>query len=175
MLAYLFPIMILISAPFKIEFTENEVADWYIINDGVMGGLSRGQAKLTEEGLQFVGKVSLENNGGFTSLRAPFGSYDLSGYQQITIKYRSKGIEMAFQMEEDRRFYYPNFKIHLPGSDDWVTQTFDLDAVKQFRMGYATGNLMQSDDQSEIIRMGFITDEKKAGDFEFEVAFVEFK
>ena len=163
------------SAVFKIDFNENELEGWYIINDGVMGGLSKGQAQFTEEGLLFYGSVSLENNGGFTSLRAPFGDYNLSEFKQITIRYRSKGISMALQMEEDRRFYYPNFKVKLPKSEAWVTKTYALSEVRQYRMGYATGNLMKQQDQSEIIRMGFITDEKKAGDFEFEVAYVEFR
>lgn len=167
--------MIVYSAAFKIDFTENELDGWFIINDGVMGGLSKGQARFTEEGLLFYGSVSLENNGGFTSLRAPFGNYDLSEYTQITIRYRSKGISMALQMEEDRRFYYPNFKVKLPKSEDWVTNTYSLAEVRQYRMGYLTGNLMEPKDRSEIIRMGFITDEKKASDFEFEVAYVEFR
>ena len=168
-------IIIVCSAIFKINFTENELSGWYIINDGVMGGLSKGQARFTEQGVLFYGNVSLENNGGFTSLRAPFGDYDLSEYTQFTIKYRSMGISMALQMEEDRRFYYPNFKVKLPKSEEWITKTFTLIATPQYRMGYATGKLMQPSDQSNIIRLGFITDEKKAGDFEFEVAYVEFR
>ncbi|MDW3191060.1 MAG: CIA30 family protein [Cytophagales bacterium] len=167
--------LVVYSATFKIDFNESELKGWYIINDGVMGGLSKGQAQFTDEGLLFYGSMSLENNGGFTSLRSPFSDYNLSEYKQITIRYRSKGISMALQMEEDRRFYYPNFKVKLPKSEAWVTKTYVLSEVRQYRMGYATGNLLQRQDQSEIIRMGFITDEKKAGDFEFEVAYVEFR
>lgn len=140
-----------------------------------MGGLSKGIAELTDEGIRFTGRVSLENNGGFTSLRGPFQRYELSAYLEITIRYRSKGVRLAFQMENDRRFYYPNFKTHLASSEEWFTETFKLSEVQQYRMGYPTGGLMQSNDQSEIIRTGFITDEKRAGDFDFEVAYIEFK
>ena len=43
---------------------------WLIINDGVMGGLSRGNISMDNEsnGI-FWGRVSLENNGGFSLAR----------------------------------------------------------------------------------------------------------
>ena len=40
---------------------------WIIVNDGVMGGLSKGEMDMNEEGNGvFRGRVSLENNGGFS-------------------------------------------------------------------------------------------------------------
>lgn len=168
-------LIMLLNMAYIINFTEEGSSGWYIINDGVMGGLSQGQARFTEEGLLFFGEVSLENDGGFTSIRAPFDTYDLSNYTQITIKYRSRGIKMSLQLEEDRRFYYPNFKVKLPSSDAWIKKSYPLNEIRQYRMGYATGNRMEATDKSEIIRLGFITDDKIAGDFEFEVAYIEFR
>lgn len=171
----LLSLIMLFANTMRINFVEEDLSGWYIINDGVMGGLSKGNARFTEAGVMFFGEVSLANNGGFTSMRAPFGTYDLSDFSEITIKYRSSGIKMALQLEEDRRFYYPNFKINLPSSEQWVVKTYAMKEIAQYRMGYLTGNMMQVADKSEIIRLGFITDEKRAGDFEFEVAYVEFK
>ncbi len=52
---------------------ESSLRNWVIINDGVMGGLSRGQLTLSPEGYgKFSGTVSLANNGGFTSIRCNF-------------------------------------------------------------------------------------------------------
>jgi monofunctional biosynthetic peptidoglycan transglycosylase len=42
---------------------------WRVIDDGVMGGISRGRVELTEPGLCFSGTLSTANNGGFSSLR----------------------------------------------------------------------------------------------------------
>jgi NADH dehydrogenase [ubiquinone] 1 alpha subcomplex assembly factor 1 len=44
-------------------------ADWHVIDDGVMGGLSRGRATAEGQSLRFDGDLSLENNGGFSSIR----------------------------------------------------------------------------------------------------------
>ena len=53
------------------DFNKNKnLRDWQIINDGVMGGLSFGRLRLSENGNGlFYGFVSLENYGGFTSVR----------------------------------------------------------------------------------------------------------
>ena len=175
MLPVILSIMITFIPAYTIDFSEETSREWYTVNDGVMGGLSQGEAVLTETDVRFYGTISLANNGGFSSLRGPYIRYDLSAYQEVVIKYRSKGIKMAFQMEEDRRFYYPNFKVHLASSEEWVEQSFSLKQVRQYRMGYPTGGFMEDEDKNEIIRVGFITDEKRAGDFEFEVAYVEFR
>ena len=159
-------------APMKINFTE--VSQWYILNDGVMGGLSQGDAIRTDEGVLFSGTVSLENNGGFSSFRSPWRNYDLSEFESVTIKYRSTGVKQAFVMETDRRWWIPNFKISLESTDGWETKTFSLSDVKQYRLGYPTGKGFGTSDKEDIIRIGFITDEKRAGEFAFEVASVEF-
>ncbi|MEL7144925.1 MAG: CIA30 family protein [Bacteroidota bacterium] len=165
--------LLLSVAPMKISFTE--VSQWYILNDGVMGGLSQGKAQKTDDGMLFSGTVSLANNGGFSSFRSPWKDYDLSGYEEVTIKYRSEGIKQALVMETDRRWWIPNFKVSLPNTEGWETKTFQLSSVKEYRLGNPTGNGFDNASREDIIRLGFITDEKREGDFRFEVASVEFK
>ncbi len=50
---------------------------WRAINDGVMGGISAGRMVGIDYGLSFEGELSLENNGGFASVRRLVGQ-DLS-------------------------------------------------------------------------------------------------
>lgn len=48
---------------------ETNLKEWRIVNDGVMGGISKSSMMLTEAGHgQFSGYVSLANNGGFASI-----------------------------------------------------------------------------------------------------------
>jgi hypothetical protein len=50
---------------------------WRIVNDGVMGGLSTSNVRINDEGkISFSGNVSLDNNGGFASLRSPISNYN---------------------------------------------------------------------------------------------------
>lgn len=161
--------------PMKIDFSDDQPDGWYVLNDGVMGGLSKGKLTETDEGVVFFGRVSLENNGGFTSYRGPWKQYDLTEYEEVTIRYRSEGMRLAFVMETSQRFWIPNYKVNLANSDEWVTQTYKLEDFKQYRLGNLTGESFTESIKEDIIRIGFITDEKRAGDFKFEVAYVEFR
>ena len=50
-----------------------DITNWTIVDDVVMGGRSSGNFYLNKEGNGvFEGRVSLENNGGFSSLRYDF-------------------------------------------------------------------------------------------------------
>ena len=58
---------------------ESDARRWPATNDGVMGGISQGQSDITPGGtLRFFGNVSLENNGGFSSIRSLEMERDLS-------------------------------------------------------------------------------------------------
>jgi NADH dehydrogenase [ubiquinone] 1 alpha subcomplex assembly factor 1 len=151
-------------------------ANWQVIVDGVMGGLSTGSVSLTEHSMVFTGVISLANNGGFSSWRAPFGTYDLSPYQSVEIRYRSRGGDFTFMLEEDRRFWIPYFSMTLPDSDEeWTTLRLDLEKFDVRKLGEQTGKNMQLTDRSEIIRMGFMKLDKQAGPFVLEVDYITFK
>lgn len=60
------------TAPPVFDFGADGSADgWGVVNDTVMGGVSSGQLTLTDGALVFTGDLSLENNGGFASMRSP--------------------------------------------------------------------------------------------------------
>ena len=74
--------------------------EWFVVLDGVMGGLSTGKLKTTANSIVLEGKVSLDNNGGFTSVRTPYQEYDLSEYNTVAIRYRSMGQDFAFTLNK---------------------------------------------------------------------------
>lgn len=50
--------------------TQTNLEEWRIVNDGVMGGISKSSLLITDSGHgQFSGHVSLANNGGFASIQ----------------------------------------------------------------------------------------------------------
>ena len=51
--------------------SEVEKLPWRIVLDGVMGGLSTGNIEVDSGVMSFTGQTSLQNNGGFSSIRAP--------------------------------------------------------------------------------------------------------
>lgn len=47
------------------------MAGWSVVNDTVMGGVSSGQLAMEDGLMIFSGELSLDNNGGFASVRSP--------------------------------------------------------------------------------------------------------
>jgi monofunctional biosynthetic peptidoglycan transglycosylase len=160
----------------KIDFgKQKDGRNWQVVNDGVMGGLSQGSAQLTDDSILFKGKVSLDNNGGFSSLRSNFSRKELTSYEQVKIRYRSDGISLAMTLSVSRRWYIPNYKTSLASTGGtWKTITLNLKDFRKHYIGKPMNETLDSNALGEVIRLGFITDEKKYGDFEFEIDYIEF-
>jgi hypothetical protein len=51
--------------------TVDALRGWSVVNDTVMGGVSTGQLAWEDAALVFTGELSMDNNGGFASVRSP--------------------------------------------------------------------------------------------------------
>lgn len=100
---------------------KNAMDDWAVEDDTVMGGKSQGHLSRTDEGhAKFSGDVSLENNGGFSSIQADFDTKDVSSYSHVVIKLKGDGKAYNFRVKEtsdQRHAYSKEFKT----SGDWET------------------------------------------------------
>ena len=72
---------------------EIELNQWRIINDGVMGGFSSGNIQWSEKNTAMIwsGIVSLENNGGFASIRTLPKIYNAGDFKKITLRVKGDG------------------------------------------------------------------------------------
>jgi len=87
--------------------TQSNIQDWIITDDIVMGGESSGTFKLDEDGFGvFSGTVSLENNGGFSSIRYRFEKLKVKNYTKIKIKLRGDGKKYQFRIKTNSNDYY---------------------------------------------------------------------
>ena len=114
----------------NIDFgAQKDGRDWRIINDGVMGGISIGEAGLDDNSMLFVGQLSFENNGGFASLRSNRINLRLENAEFIEIRYRLKGINFSFMFEQYARFWQPYYSYPLETTDgEWITKRFQFKA-----------------------------------------------
>ncbi|MEN0051314.1 MAG: CIA30 family protein [Bacteroidota bacterium] len=168
---------LLISNNLKIDFGKDGMGqDWQVINDGVMGGLSTGTINFTDTSLVFKGSVSLENFGGFTAFKSPFQATNLSDYEYVSIRLKVKEQQFALTLETDQNFYQPYYKkVIATSSEEWETVRLKLSDFKEWRLGQATGKQLSKASAAEVLRIGLITNEKKAGDFEVEVDYLVFE
>ena len=69
--------------------TDSSMDNWFVVNDGVMGGLSQGSFEFNKEGYAtFKGTISLDNYGGFSSIRYRSKQMDISNYHDLFDPYQ---------------------------------------------------------------------------------------
>ncbi|MGB0347251.1 MAG: CIA30 family protein [Balneolaceae bacterium] len=170
----LITIFVFKSGVLNIDFgAEKDGRNWRIINDGVMGGISIGQAGLDENSLLFVGQLSFENNGGFASLRSNRMNLDLSDAEFIEIKYRLDGIKFSFMFEQYSRFWQPYYSYPLQITEgEWVTKIIPVESLQETRMSEYTGRSFDKENARSFFRIGFISDDKKDERFELEIDYI---
>ena len=100
----------------------SEAGRWIVVNDNVMGGISKGTMSLTEENcLVFAGTLSMENNGGFASIRRQPTDLGIGAYKGIRIRVKGDGRSYQFRVRLDKNFdgiaYKQDFQTT---SDAWV-------------------------------------------------------
>ena len=158
------------------EFSPQEAKSlgWQIVNDGVMGGLSKGQLDVSDEGiLTFKGLLSLRNNGGFSSLRSKSLKMDLGDAGGVKLRVRGDGRTYQMRFNTDARFrgmeisFKADFKTR---KGEWVEVTLPFDRfVGSFR-GMTLRN--EKFDPSKISRVGMLIADKKEGAFQLQVDWI---
>lgn len=115
--------------------TESGPGGWSVEDDGVMGGLSKGTFAVNENGHGvFAGDVSLDNNGGFSSVQWYFDPIDVSAFS--TICYRVKGDGKTYRLlveAEPRAWHY--YEAEFPTSGDWETVEIPMASLVPVRRG----------------------------------------
>ncbi|MBK6949240.1 MAG: CIA30 family protein [Haliscomenobacter sp.] len=92
--------------------TQTNIKEWRIVNDGVMGGISRSSLVLTDAGHgKFSGRVSLANNGGFASIQL-----------NTTIKLSEEKKFIVLRVQGDGKRYEFRLKGTISQSESYVHQ-----------------------------------------------------
>lgn len=106
---------------------ESKSGDWFVLDDGVMGGRSQGNVGLSEEGHGiFQGTVSLENNGGFSSIRARMKELETQDYSAFKIRLKGDGKNYQFRVRSQLNERH-SYQYEFPTTGEWqeVTVPFD--------------------------------------------------
>lgn len=95
------------------EFNQkSDLKNWVIINDVVMGGESSGSFGLSPEGHGvFKGSISLDNNGGFSSVRHKFERKLIKDFTKINLKIKGDGKKYQFRIKFNSNDYFSYISI----------------------------------------------------------------
>lgn len=144
----------------------SEAEQWLIVNDNVMGGVSKGEVLLTDDScLLFSGSISLENNGGFASIRSRPTDFGVGGFHGIRAKVKGDGRTYQFRIHTDRNLDGIAFRYEFETVENaWVDLELPFASfVPTFRGRTLTD--MELLDPAEIRQLGFLIADKKSGHF----------
>ena len=151
----------------------DEVNNWLVVNDGVMGGLSQSEIVLSRNNTAvFQGTVSLENNGGFASTRTSPQLYDLAGYDGIIVRLKGDGKKYQFRLRMDNRFDGISYRYHFKTEiNKWIKIRVPFNqCVPVFR-----GRVLQGVEPlsaKRIQQIGFLISDKQSGLFKLEIDYI---
>jgi hypothetical protein len=127
--------VLLMKSQLIFDFNHNaNITDWKIVDDVVMGGRSNGQFKIDSDGNGiFSGDVSVENNGGFSSVRYQFEKINTTKESKVIIRLKGDGKEYQFRIKNNRNTYY-SYITNFKTSGDWENIIINLkDLYPSFR------------------------------------------
>ncbi len=142
---------------------------WRTIDDVVMGGVSNSTIEIADGVATFSGVVSLENNGGFASVRTLPADHDLASFDGLMLRLRGDGKRYAFRLRTTDEFDGVSYQIMIqPPAGEWtdiVVRFSDFEPV--FRGRRVAGHPPL--DPSRVKTLGFLISGGQAGNFRLDI------
>lgn len=165
-------IILMFNTIILVDFSEpNSLSDWRIVDDVVMGGRSDGKFYKTQDGnAAFEGRVSLENNGGFSSIRHRFPKLNVEGRNKVKITLKGDGKAYQFRIKSQTSDYF-SYISNFTTTGEWEEVEIVLaDMYPAFR----GRNLnMLNFESSTIEEVAILIGNKKEENFRLEIASIE--
>ena len=158
---------------FDFQTATNSTA-WQIVNDDVMGGVSTSQFQLlTNGGAIFSGVVSLENNGGFASVRSSPVRQNLNGCDAFVLRVRGDGRRYKFTVRTQAGFNAPNYQAEFKTTrGEWEEHRLSLEEfVPTFRGRVLTE--VPPLTTAKLTSLGVLIADKQSGPFRLEISWIK--
>ena len=153
------------------DFTGADAAkEWQNVNDGVMGGVSEGKFKITDKKtLEFFGTLSLENNGGFASVRTKAKKLGLEKGDTLVAKVRGDGREYSLNLYLNKPLIAFSYRATVKTKkDEWIEVKLPLDKFEATSFGRVVKDAGPVDSK-EVNALGFMLSDKNARPFKMEI------
>jgi hypothetical protein len=152
---------------------ESDLQNWNVVDDVVMGGRSSGSFMLNQEGhAVFKGSVSLENNGGFSSVQYAMERTLVKDHTKAVIRLKGDGKRYQFRVKANRRDYY-SYISYFQTSGEWEEIEIPLDQMYASFRGRTLNMPNFSNDFIEELR--FLIANKKPEEFKLVIDRIELR
>ena len=153
------------------DFDSKNLLNWKIVNDSVMGGRSDATLKLKNNlyGV-FNGYLSLQNNGGFSSIRAYYPP-DLTNVKSITIRIKGDGRQYSFRVRGNTSNWASYTHTFNTVKNKWIEKELMIKDFYPLYRGYYL-NDMPPLSEMVIKEIGIMLSDKQTGPFELEIDWI---
>ena len=161
-------IYLLMNTLMIFDFTKDaRMQNWNVVDDRVMGGVSAGEMSLSAEGHGlFQGHVSLDNNGGFSSIRYDASKTNLQGFSKFVLALQGDGKAYQFRVKTKGSQYY-SYIFSFTTTSKWQTIEIPFSSmVPSFRGRSVDVPNFPGEFLEEI---GFLIGNKKEEDFKLAI------
>ena len=157
-----------------IDFDDaTDVALWGAVDDVVMGGVSHSAFRQAQPGVaSFSGNVSLENFGGFASVRTPPRDWDTAGATAFLLRVRGDGHAYKFTIRTGDGFDGIQYQARFTApAETWTDVRLPVqEFVATFRGRKVP--FAPSLDPAKVRALGLMISDKQAGSFELLVDWI---
>ena len=152
---------------------DQESDDWRAINDNVMGGISEGGARVTgDDILQFSGNLSLENRGGFASIRSEAKELGLQNGGALMVRIRGDGRQYYLNLHVPTRHMAFSYRAPIDTvANQWQELRIPLSEFYGTSFGKRVPNAEL--DPKAVNSLGFLLADKQPGPFNLEIDWIK--
>lgn len=142
---------------------------WQTVNDGVMGGRSDGRFQINADtNLEFLGTLSLANNGGFASVRSRGTAMNLKSGDSIVMKVRGDGRQYTLNLYTPARRMAFSYRVTFPTTNgEWTEVSVPLTKFVATSFGRVVSNAPLQ--PTKVSGVGVLLGDKKPGPFKLEI------
>ena len=151
----------------------NDSGRWMVVNDGVMGGVSRSTVNLHNDGyLIFAGNVSTDYGGGFASIRTDYKNWGIGKHEGLILRVKGDGKTYQFRCRLGNNMNQIAYRHYFQtNNDEWQEIILPFKEFLPTYRGRVLNNFAVLD-PNQIKHLGVMISDKQVGDFKLEIDWI---
>ena len=151
----------------------NDSGRWMVVNDGVMGGVSRSSVNLHNDGyLIFAGNVSTDYGGGFASIRTDYKNWGIGKHEGLILRVKGDGKTYQFRCRLGNNMNQIAYRHYFQtNNDEWQEIILPFKDFLPTYRGRVLNNFAELD-PNQIKHLGVMISDKQVGDFKLEIDWI---
>jgi len=147
--------------------------EWIVVNDNVMGGISRSRVSINAEGyMLFNGNVSLEYGGGFASVRSSYENWEIGNFEGFVIKVWGDGKSYQFRCRTGNNFDGVAYRHYFQtNNENWQEIRLPFSKFVPTYRGRILSDVKPLDSKA-IRNLGLMISDKQSGNFNLKIAWI---